>query len=63
LETLSSVEGVQRVGLAGDHLRTISQDMQAVNLEHTLRAAGIHVQRIERGEPTLEDVFITLAKD
>jgi ABC-2 type transport system ATP-binding protein len=63
LETLSSAERVQRIGLAGDHLRTISQDMQAADLEHILLAAGIHVQRIERGEPTLEDVFITLAKD
>lgn len=63
LETLSLSEGIQRVGLAGDHLRTISQGLQAGDLEHTLLAAGIHVQRIERGEPTLEDVFITLAKD
>jgi len=63
LETLASARGVQRVGLAGDHLRTISQGVQSEALERVLKEAGVGVQRIERGEPTLEDVFITLAKD
>jgi ABC-2 type transport system ATP-binding protein len=63
LELLAGAPGVQRVGLAGDHLRTISQGLSAQDLEKLLAGPGIVVQRIERGEPTLEDVFLTLARD
>jgi ABC-2 type transport system ATP-binding protein len=63
LELLAGAPGVQRVGLAGDHLRTISQGLSAQDLEKLLAGPGILVQRIERGEPTLEDVFLTLARD
>ena len=63
LESLARVEGVQRVGLAGDHLRTISLEVQPEALKEALTRAGVNIQKIERGEPTLEDVFLSLAKD
>jgi ABC-2 type transport system ATP-binding protein len=63
LELLSKVEGVQRVGLTGDHLRTISLNVQPEALKEALTRLGVNVQRIERGEATLEDVFLSLAKD
>ncbi len=63
LEALSAVPGVLRVGLAGDHLRTISQGPSREELERHLLGSGVEVQGIERGEPTLEDVFLALAKD
>ncbi len=63
LESLVKVKGVQRVGLTGDHLRTISQDVQPRAMKAALEKAGVEVQKIERGEPTLEDVFLSLAKD
>ncbi|MEW6030407.1 MAG: ATP-binding cassette domain-containing protein [Chloroflexota bacterium] len=62
LESLARVEGVQRVGLAGDHLRTISLGIQPEALKEALTRAGVSIQKIERGEPTLEDVFLSLAK-
>ncbi len=62
LEKLSSVEGVGRVGLAGDHLRTISQGVRPEALKGVLTDAGVEVEKIERGEPTLEDVFLSLAR-
>jgi ABC-2 type transport system ATP-binding protein len=63
LAELAKVAGVQRVGLTGDHLRTISREVQPDALKEGLARAGVHVEKIERGEPTLEDVFISLAKD
>ncbi len=63
LEALSGMPGVLRVGLAGDHLRTITQGPSQKELEVRLREAGVQVQKIERGEPTLEDVFLALARD
>ena len=63
LEQLAVVPGVVRVGLAGDHLRTISKGLSRKDLEGHLRAAGLQAEKIERGEPTLEDVFLALARD
>lgn len=63
LEALTQMAGVQRVGLAGDHLRTISHGVQPEALKEALTRAGVEVQHIERGEATLEDVFLSLAKD
>jgi ABC-2 type transport system ATP-binding protein len=63
LESLMTVKGVQRVGLTGDHLRTISLNVQPKVMKAALKQAGVEVQKIERGEPTLEDVFLSLAKD
>lgn len=62
LELLSHVDGVERVGLAGDHLRTISQKVQPEELKQALESQGVEVEKIERGEPTLEDVFLSLAR-
>ncbi len=63
LGALAAVPGVTRVGLAGDHLRTITRGLSREDLERGLRQAGVDLQRIESGEPTLEDVFLTLARD
>ncbi len=63
LESLLKVKGVQRVGLTGDHLRTISLNVQPRVMRAALKQAGVEVEKIERGEATLEDVFLSLAKD
>ena len=63
LDELAKVPGVQRVGLTGDHLRTISLGVQPEALKEALTRAGVAVEKIERGEATLEDVFLSLAKD
>jgi ABC-2 type transport system ATP-binding protein len=67
LEILSAMDGVERVGLAGDHLRVISHASTALSadqdaMESLLNEKGIRVEKIERGEPTLEDVFLSLAR-
>jgi len=62
LEVLSSAQGVSRVGLAGDHLRTICDHVKPAALKKALEAGGVQVARIEKGEPTLEDVFLSLAR-
>jgi len=62
LEILSAMEGVERVGLAGDHLRTISNQVEKDAMQSLLNSTGISVKKIERGEPTLEDVFLSLAR-
>ncbi|NQU30358.1 MAG: ABC transporter ATP-binding protein [Anaerolineae bacterium] len=64
LEALSGVEGVQRAGLAGNHLRVITDPrITATKLKRALKTAKIDVSSLDRGDPTLEDVFISLAKD
>jgi ABC-2 type transport system ATP-binding protein len=62
LDLLSAVEGVDRVGLAGDHLRVISSQIQKETMQRLLTEAGIIVEKIERGEASLEDVFLSLAR-
>jgi ABC-2 type transport system ATP-binding protein len=63
LSLLAGVDGVNRVGLAGDHLRTITdQNMNADRLKQSLQAQGVTVSKVLSGEPSLEDVFLTLAK-
>jgi ABC-2 type transport system ATP-binding protein len=63
LPLLSGVEGVLRVGLAGDHLRAITdRNVNADKLKRSLQAKGMMVSKVLPGEPTLEDVFLTLAK-
>jgi ABC-2 type transport system ATP-binding protein len=62
VDILSEVEGVERVGLAGDHLRVISSNIKKEALSKLLQGMGIKVERIERGEATLEDVFLSLAR-
>ena len=56
-------KGVIRVGLTGDHLRVISKsDMTRKNLVDELRRRGLKTVKVERGEPSLEDVFLSLAR-
>ena len=62
LDLLSVVEGVDRVGLAGDHLRVISSQVQKETVQRLLTEAGINVEKVERGEASLEDVFLSLAR-
>jgi ABC-2 type transport system ATP-binding protein len=62
LEILTAMEGVERVGLAGDHLRVISQKVEIGAMQSLLSSNGISMEKIERGEPTLEDVFLSLAR-
>ena len=63
LAVLPDIEGVLRVGLAGDHLRTITEKgMKKEVLQNALKAKNVSVKDILVGEPTLEDVFISLAR-
>ncbi len=63
LNACDHCEGILRVGLAGDHLRLITRrGMREHELRRILRAAGLKVLSLSRGEPTLEDVFLALAK-
>ena len=62
LEILSAIAGVDRVGLTGDHLRVISSQVQKEAMQGILSGEGLSVEKIERGEPTLEDVFLALAR-
>jgi ABC-2 type transport system ATP-binding protein len=63
LAVLPEIAGVLRVGLAGDHLRTITEKgKKKEDLLKALNAKGLNVKDILIGEPTLEDVFISLAR-
>ena len=63
LSALAQAEGVLRVGLAGDHLRAIARPgLGAKALRRAVKARGAALLSVERGEPTLEDVFLALAK-
>jgi len=74
LPALMALQGcpcVIRAGLAGDHLRAITSkdlpaavvtDPQTSPIRDALIEAGITGFRIELAEPTLEDVFLALAK-
>lgn len=62
LEALERCPCVLRAGLAGDHLRAITpEDVDAPVLLAQLEQAGLHGLRVERVEPTLEDIFLALA--
>jgi len=63
LAALRAVPGVLRVGLAGDHIRTIAErGVQEAALHRALADAGMAVTSIAPGEPTLEDVFLSVAR-
>jgi hypothetical protein len=54
---------ILRAGLAGDHLRAIMlKEMGAAELGTILAQMGITVRLVEQVDPTLEDVFMALAK-
>ena len=62
MDSLSAMPGVDRVGLAGDHLRVISSQVEKDAMQSLLSREGLSVEKIESGEPTLEDVFLALAR-
>ena len=63
LEKLPDVDGVLRVSLAGDHLRTITEKgKKREGLLRSFKVNGLNVKDVVVGEPTLEDVFISLAR-
>ena len=63
LTALREVHGVLRVGLDGDHIRIISEkSLNKEKLYKALRVKRINVTNLIQEEPTLEDVFLTLAK-
>jgi ABC-2 type transport system ATP-binding protein len=63
LSVLEKLPTIQRVSLAGDHLRIILQPgADPAALHQALEPAGVAVQSITLGEPGLEDVFMQLAK-
>jgi ABC-2 type transport system ATP-binding protein len=63
LEACSKCTGVLRVGLTGDHLRVIAErELGEKQLRRAIRTNGLSILALERGEPTLEDVFLSLAK-
>jgi ABC-2 type transport system ATP-binding protein len=63
LEACSKSKGILRVGLTGDHLRVIAERGTSENqLRKEINTDGFSILSLERGEPTLEDVFLSLAK-
>ena len=48
---------------AGDHLRVITErGMKSDTIRDALESHGLRTERIVAGEPTLEDVFLSLAR-
>lgn len=63
LATLAELTGVLRVSLAGDHVRAITErGFGGEKLGQRLLANGLSVGGVVPGEPTLEDVFLSLAR-
>lgn len=63
LNTLSSSKGVLKYGLAGDHLRVIVEPSWGeAELRKLLEQNGVAFASIQKGEATLEDVFLNLAR-
>jgi len=63
LSTLKDVEGVRYAGLAGDRLRAVTNyETTKDHLVDALQEKEITVASIEIAEPTLEDVFLSLAR-
>jgi ABC-2 type transport system ATP-binding protein len=63
LDRVQLCEGILRVGLAGDHLRIISQrGLSKKDLQESIRKQGLSILKLEKAEPSLEDVFLSLAR-
>ena len=63
LDVLPTMAGVLQAGMAGDALRAITErTITAKQLHDALQEKGIAVKSVERAEPTLEDVFLSLAR-
>jgi ABC-2 type transport system ATP-binding protein len=64
LDALGRQPGVERAGLAGDHLRALTTpDVTRQGLEAGLKKASLRQVRAEPTEPSLEDVFLALATE
>jgi ABC-2 type transport system ATP-binding protein len=64
LHALADLPGVIRSSLSGDHLRVIADAaLNEHELKSALRQANIQLISIQPGEPTLEDVFLNLARN
>lgn len=62
LAALERCPDVLRAGLTGDHLRAITPvRTYSFSIRRCLVDAGVQVTSIEKVEPTLEDVFLSLA--
>ncbi len=63
LEACARFKGILRAGLSGEHLRVIVEGgLSDSELRAGLERQSLRIQALERGEPTLEDVFLSLAK-
>lgn len=63
LELLPALDGVMQAGMAGDQMRAIAEkEMTAELLKNALEGKGLEVGSVMRAEPTLEDVFLSLAR-
>jgi ABC-2 type transport system ATP-binding protein len=63
LAALEKLPEVLRVGLSGDHLRAITdKGVDADMLKAVLNQNGFELLDVELTEPSLEDVFLVLAK-
>jgi ABC-2 type transport system ATP-binding protein len=64
LAALEQLPGVRRSALASDHLRAITdRELSAEAFRAQLEARGLRGVRIEPIEPTMEDLFLTLAEE
>jgi ABC-2 type transport system ATP-binding protein len=62
LEALAGLPGLYHAGLAGDHLRALAEaSVHAGDLIGSIESRGIRAERVEPVEPSLEDVFLSLA--
>jgi ABC-2 type transport system ATP-binding protein len=62
LESLGGLRAVSQAGLAGDHLRAITDgEVKASQLKEAMVTQGFIKVKVARVEPTLEDVFLALA--
>ncbi len=62
LTVLTEMPGVLQTGLAGNHLRAITKEsVQPRDIRNALAQGGMQAIDVKRIEPTLEDVFLTLA--
>jgi ABC-2 type transport system ATP-binding protein len=64
LDALQRIPLVERAGLAGDHLRAMTRrGVLGETLRSALDGEGVQVTAVNLAEPTLEDVFLTLATE
>ncbi|MEJ2677635.1 MAG: ABC transporter ATP-binding protein [Gemmatimonadota bacterium] len=60
-ERLRTLAGVRRASLFGETVHVLLEDGSDADVRAALDEAGIAVSAVERGEPSLEDLFIDLA--